>query len=133
MKRLTQILLMLVIGLSITSCSKMVENKIEGTYRLDRAFKNGSDFTQTFNTLMANYKLVLADGGTYVISYVTVGINQNESGSWSVSDKGKKITIIPSNTNKEASIWTIMERKKDLLKVQYSTEGDVYEYHLMRL
>lgn len=132
MKRLTQILLLAIIGLSLSSCSKIVEDKIAGTYRLDRAFKNGSDYTQTFNTLMANYKLVLADGGTYVISYVTIGINQNESGNWSVSDKGKKITIVPSDTNKEASIWTIMERKKDFLKVQYSTEGDVYEYHLKK-
>ncbi len=123
---------MAIIGLSLNSCNKIVEDKIAGTYRLDRAFKNGSDYTQTFNTLMANYKLVLADGGTYVISYVTIGINQNESGNWSVSDKGKKITIVPSDTNKEASIWTIMERKKDFLKVQYSTEGDVYEYHLKK-
>ena len=123
---------MAIIGLSLNSCNKIVEDKIAGTYRLDRAFKNGSDYTQTFNTLMANYKLVLADGGTYVISYVTIGINQNESGNWSVSDKGKKFTIVPSDTNKEASIWTIMERKKDFLKVQYSTEGDVYEYHLKK-
>lgn len=132
MKRLTQILLLAIIGLSLSSCSKIVEDKIAGTYRLDRAFKNGSDYTQTLNTLMANYKLVLADGGTYVISYVTIGINQNESGSWSVSDKGKKITIIPNDTNKESSIWTIIEYKKGNLKVQYPTGGDIYEYHLKK-
>jgi len=132
MKRLTQILLLAIIGLSLSSCSKIVEDKIEGTYRLDRAFKNGSDYTQTFNTLMANYKLVLADGGTYVISYVTIGVNQNESGSWSVSDKGKKITIIPNDTNKESSIWTIIEYKKGTLKVQYPTGADIYEYHLKK-
>lgn len=132
MKKIAQILLLVVIGVSIASCSKIAENKLEGSYRVDRAFKNGSDYTQTFNALMANYKLLLADGGSYVVSYITLGVNQSESGTWNVSDKGKKVTLIPADTNKSTSVWTIIEHKKSSLKVQYTESGDIFEYHLLK-
>lgn len=133
MKKLALILMVMVAGLSITSCNKIVENKIDGTYRADRVFKNGNDNTQAFNLAFPNYKLVLADGGTYVISYTLFGTLISESGSWEVTEGGKKVVIVPADTSKASSTWVITERKKDSLKVQYTDNTDVYNYEFIRI
>lgn len=131
MKRIIPVLFALFLFVGLSSCNKIVENKLDGTYRVDRVFKNGSDNTQSFNTAFANYKLVLAEGGTYVITWVTFSVQLSQSGHWLVNENGKNIQMTPGNGDPVAN-WKIIERKKKSLNVQYAEDGDVYDVQLLK-
>jgi hypothetical protein len=89
MKRLFFFLLIGIVVLSSCNKDKSTAKTIEGTYYMDKAFRNGADFTGFFNLAFPNYKLELKSASNFIESHG----NTSSQGKWEVTDKGTKLML----------------------------------------
>ena len=93
MMKKTLLFTCLLMVLVTASCNKIVENKVDGTWKMSTAKRNGADYTFWFQLAFSNYTLVLNKNGSFTEDYGTT----HNSGTWSVTLKGKAINLSQSN------------------------------------
>ncbi|MCB0478698.1 MAG: hypothetical protein KDC84_11065 [Crocinitomicaceae bacterium] len=112
-------LMTVVFGLVLlaTSCNKLTEKNIIGTWNMTAASYNGiSQDPPSFT-----WVVVFNEGNTG-----TSTLNGNTSTMvWVLDEKNQTITI--PNTLGNSQLYTVVEKKGDVLKVKYENNG-TYEY-----
>ena len=134
MKKFIGVLVSIASAFTYTSCNGIVASKLDDTYRMDRAFLNGSDYTQTFNNLYANYTIVLTKEKRFSENYNMLGVPVGIVGSWEVKENGKRLNLFEENGEKKNRSYLILKHNSKVLQIQTTTEdGNIQEYHLVRL
>lgn len=121
----TLILSITLIVFGFTSCNKITQNKLDGTWKMASAKRNGADYTLWFQLALSNYTLVLDKKGSYSESYSNV----KNVGSWNVTLKGTVINLNPNSSTPR--VYVITKLKKDLLIVTTTADGYNDEYTLI--
>lgn len=122
------LLLIIVATTVLVSCNKSVEKKLTGTYTMQKAYRNGSDWTTFFNWGFPNWKLELKSDNTFSESYGSTV----KTGSWSVTNKQK--SLILNETNGPIRPYKIIDYdKKSRLEVEETdSEGNTNRYVLVQ-
>jgi len=123
--------LLFISGLLIfTSCSKdkSTERKINGEYEMDKYSINGFEATGFFHSLFPQWKINLKKAGGFTETFGNITVN----GTWNVTDKGEKLTLVQNNG--ETRVYTIVDHDKKSLEVtQVDADGNTNRFLLKAL
>lgn len=119
------ILSLTLIVFGFTSCNKITQNKLDGTWHMASAKRDGTDYTALVQIIWSNYTLVLNKEGSYTESYANV----KNAGAWTVSHKGTIINLNPNGSSPR--VYVITKFKKDILVVTTTNDGYNDEYTLI--
>jgi hypothetical protein len=119
---------LLVAASLFVSCDKSVEKKIIGTYTMQTAYRNGSDWTTFFNWGFPNWKMELKSDNTFKESYGSTV----KTGSWNVTDKQTKLIL--NETGGLIRPYKILEyEKQSSLKLEETdADGNTNQYILVQ-
>lgn len=114
----TKIIFFLLLGFYFTSCNKLTEKNIIGTWECTSAGLNGITATPPPFT----WVVVFNEGNTGTSTYNGTTSNM----AWVLDEKEQRITIptIFGGTQ----VYDVLEKKGNTLKVKYVDGTDTYEY-----
>ena len=121
----TLILSITLIVFCFTSCNKITQNKLDGTWHMASAKRDGTDYTALVQIVWSNYTLVLNKEGSYTESYANI----MNAGSFKVTLKGTVINLNPNSSTPR--VYVITKFKKDILVVTTTNDGYNDEYTLI--
>ncbi|MEO9257702.1 MAG: hypothetical protein ABI207_04930 [Crocinitomicaceae bacterium] len=121
----TLILSIALIVFGFTSCNKITQNKLDGTWKMASAKRDGTDYTALVQIVWTNYTLILNKDGSYSETYANV----KNAGAWNVTAKGTIINLNPNGNS--ARVYVITKFKKDILVVTTTNDGHNDEYTLI--
>ncbi len=84
-----QIIFLLVIVLTISSCKKTAETlTIIGNWDVDSYRENGADQTTIFKATYLNYMITYDASNNYIETYTLGGVNVTNAGQWKLTNGG---------------------------------------------
>jgi hypothetical protein len=110
--------------LSLASAKSRAVN----TWKMDRAYSNGSDVTSYFNLLWPSFTIELRKDDNYVTTWSSAIA---ESGTWTFDNPKENIITTPAGSV-ITTTWNILKLKKDEMWVKFTDgTGTNWEYQLV--
>jgi hypothetical protein len=89
-----QIILMLAVVLTISSCKKADEPQtLLGEWSIDSYTENGLDKTTVHKALYTNYVLKFDASNNYIETYQYAGVNTTNAGPWKLTNGGEDFEL----------------------------------------
>ena len=111
-----------------TSCKKTVENRITGKHEMEKAYRNGADWTGFFNAIFQNWKMELKNNGDFIETYG----NTTTTGTWKVLENGKRLRL--TETGGLIRPYIILESSKTSLELEEKDgDGNTNRYVLRKI
>ncbi len=84
-----QIIFLLAIVLTVSSCKKTTESlTLLGNWEVDSYSENGVDQTTLFKATYLNYKIKYDASNNYIETYTIAGVNVTNAGEWKITNGG---------------------------------------------
>lgn len=114
--------------LMLSGCKPVYEKRIQGTWRVDSHFTNGSEDTDAFLLLFNDYKITFYDNGDFTEEYKGGGfLPVTVTGTWVIEKKTNgKIGELQLRLTGDNSvrIYDIKKCTKDTIDIYRADNGD---------